>query len=82
MADTEPIDTLIVCGGQAGLATSYCLTQQGQPHLVLEQATTPGHVWRDERWDSFTFVTQNWMVRLPGGRGRGFDARPISGRVS
>ena len=62
----EHIDTLIVGGGQAGLATSYWLTQQEHPHLVFEQATTPGHVWRDERWDSFTFVTPNWMIRLPG----------------
>jgi putative flavoprotein involved in K+ transport len=66
MARERHIDTVIVGGGQAGLATSYWLTQQGHPHLVLEQATTPGHVWRDERWDSFTFVTTNWMIRLPG----------------
>ncbi|HEX8034698.1 MAG TPA: NAD(P)-binding domain-containing protein [Ktedonobacterales bacterium] len=66
MAHTEQIKTVVIGGGQAGLATSYWLTQWGHPHLVLEQAVGPGHVWRDERWDSFTLVTPNWMVRLPG----------------
>ncbi len=32
----ERIETVIVGGGQAGLATSYCLTQQGREHVVLE----------------------------------------------
>jgi putative flavoprotein involved in K+ transport len=32
------IETLIVGGGQAGLATSYWLSQRGRPHLILERA--------------------------------------------
>jgi putative flavoprotein involved in K+ transport len=64
MADT--IDTLIVGGGQGGLAVSYHLTQQGRPNVVLEQAGQPAEPWRNQRWDSFTFVTPNWMVQLPG----------------
>lgn len=63
---SERIETLIVGAGQAGLATSYWLTQQERPYLVLEQASRPGYVWHDDRWDSFTFVTPNWMIRLPG----------------
>jgi putative flavoprotein involved in K+ transport len=66
MASSVHIETLIVGGGQAGLATSYWLTQLGHPHLVLEQASQPAHVWQDDRWDSFTFVTPNWMIQLPG----------------
>ncbi|HEY7779263.1 MAG TPA: NAD(P)-binding domain-containing protein [Ktedonobacterales bacterium] len=66
MPHPDRIDTLIVGAGQAGLATSYWLTQYGYPHLVLEQAAIPGHVWRDDRWDSFTLNTPNWMTRLPG----------------
>lgn len=62
----EQIDTVIVGGGQAGLATSYHLTQRGHDHIVLEQAAQPAHVWRDERWDSFCLVTPNWTLRLPG----------------
>jgi putative flavoprotein involved in K+ transport len=62
----ETVDTVIVGGGQAGLAVSYYLTQQGRPHVVLEQAAQAGAAWRNQRWDSFTFVTPNWMTQLPG----------------
>ncbi len=61
----EQIETVIVGGGQAGLATSYWLKQHGREHIVLEKAGRPGHAWR-QRWDSFTLVTPNWMFRLPG----------------
>src|SRR5215217_567067 len=69
MKEGEPMehfDTVIVGGGQAGLATSYYLTQHGREHIVLEQAAKPAHVWRDERWDSFTLVSPNWAFRIPG----------------
>ncbi|MBA2520213.1 MAG: NAD(P)-binding domain-containing protein, partial [Chloroflexia bacterium] len=62
----EQIETAIVGGGQAGLATSYHLCQQGHEHIVLEQAARAANVWRDERWDSFTLVTPNWALRMPG----------------
>lgn len=62
----EKIDTIIVGGGQAGLATSYYLKQQGIEHIVLEQADRPAHVWRDGRWDSFVLVTPNLALRMPG----------------
>ena len=35
---TIEIDTLIIGGGQAGLATSYYLTRQGHRHVVVEQS--------------------------------------------
>ncbi len=62
----ERIDTIIVGAGQAGLATSYHLQQGGQEHLVLERGSTVAPVWRNERWDSFTTVTPNWGLKLPG----------------
>jgi putative flavoprotein involved in K+ transport len=62
----EAIDTVIVGSGQAGLFTSYWLTQGGHNHIVLERAPYPAPVWRDNRWDSFTMVTPNWSFRLPG----------------
>jgi putative flavoprotein involved in K+ transport len=62
----ERIETVIVGGGQAGLATSSWLTQHGREHVVLEQAAYPASVWRDQRWDSFTLVTPNWTLRMPG----------------
>ena len=32
------IETVVIGGGQAGLAVSYYLSQQDRPHIVLEQA--------------------------------------------
>lgn len=62
----ESIDTLIIGGGQGGLATSHCLQQQGREHRILERSDCAGSAWRDGRWDSFTMVTPNWTLRLPG----------------
>jgi putative flavoprotein involved in K+ transport len=69
----ERIETVIVGGGQAGLGTSYYLTQQGREHVVLEQAAQAGNVWRNERWDSFTLVTPNWTLKMPGAEYDGND---------
>jgi putative flavoprotein involved in K+ transport len=62
----EQVEAVVIGGGQAGLAISYYLTQQGRTHVVLEQATQIAPAWRHGRWDSFTLVTPNWTVRLPG----------------
>jgi putative flavoprotein involved in K+ transport len=56
---------VVVGGGQAGLATSWQLTDRGVDHLVLE-ADRVGNEWRNRRWDSFCLVTPNWQCRLPG----------------
>ena len=60
----ENTDTVVIGGGQAGLAISYYLTQQGKEHVVLERSRV-GESWR-HRWDTFTLVTPNWTIRLPG----------------
>jgi putative flavoprotein involved in K+ transport len=62
----QTIETIVVGGGQGGLATSYYLSQQGREHLVLETASQVGNAWRNDRWDSFTLVTPNWTFLLPG----------------
>ncbi|MDQ3656539.1 MAG: NAD(P)-binding domain-containing protein [Chloroflexota bacterium] len=62
----ERIETVVVGGGQAGLATSYWLTQAGHGHVVLERSSGPANVWRNNRWDSFTMVTPNWATKMPG----------------
>jgi putative flavoprotein involved in K+ transport len=64
--NTRQIETVVVGGGQAGLAVSYYLTQQDRPHIVLEQAAQAGNAWRNHRWDSFTLNTPNWQSWLPG----------------
>ena len=67
----EKVETIVVGGGQAGLATSYYLNQRGEEHVVLEQAAEAGNAWRNGRWDSFTLVTPNWAFRLPGAEYQG-----------
>lgn len=59
------IHTLVIGAGQAGLATSRHLTEHGIEHVVLEKDRI-GERWRSQRWDSFTLVTPNWMLNLPG----------------
>ena len=69
---TEHIDTIIVGGGQGGLSTSYHLLRQEREHVILEQADKAAKAWR-ERWDSFTLITPNWTIRLPGAEYQGDD---------
>jgi putative flavoprotein involved in K+ transport len=70
---SEYVETVIVGGGQAGLAVSYYLSRQGRAHTILEQASRPAEAWRNHRWDSFTLVTPNWTVRMPGAEYQGDD---------
>jgi putative flavoprotein involved in K+ transport len=69
---TEQVDTVIVGAGQGGLSTSYYLKQQGREHVILEKENQAAQVWRN-RWDSFTLITPNWMLRLPGAEYKGDD---------
>ncbi len=62
---SEKINTVVIGGGQAGLSISYYLTQQDREHVVLEKNRI-GERWRSRRWDSFTLVTPNWQMQLPG----------------
>jgi putative flavoprotein involved in K+ transport len=66
----ERVDTIIIGGGQGGLSTSYHLKQQRREHIILEQEGQVAEAWRN-RWDSFTLITPNWMIRLPGAEYRG-----------
>ncbi len=61
------MDTAIIGAGQAGLATSWFLTQSSVDHVVLE-AGVAADTWRKRRWDSFCLVTPNWSVQLPGAK--------------
>jgi putative flavoprotein involved in K+ transport len=62
---TERIETVIVGGGQAGLAMSYHLGQRGREHIILERGRVAER-WRSERWDSLCFQAPSWNMRLPG----------------
>jgi cation diffusion facilitator CzcD-associated flavoprotein CzcO len=61
---SERLDVVVVGAGQAGLATSHELAEQGVSHVVLERGKV-GQTWRG-RWQSFCLVTPNWSMQLPG----------------
>lgn len=61
----EHVETVIIGAGQAGLATSYHLTQLDRHHIILEKTQEITSAWR-RRWDSFTLVLPNWTVQMPG----------------
>jgi putative flavoprotein involved in K+ transport len=65
-------DTLIIGGGQAGLAMSRCLVERGIANVILERGRL-GERWRSERWDSLRLLSPNWMARLPHYRYEGDD---------
>ena len=71
---SEHIETLIIGGGQAGLAVGYNLARSGHPFLILESNERIGDSWR-KRWDSLRVFTPAKYNGLPGMR---FPAPPLS----
>ena len=61
----EKVETLVVGGGQAGVAMSEHLSNCGVPHLVLERHRIAER-WRSERWDSLVANGPAWHDRFPG----------------
>src|SRR5215208_5394338 len=61
----EQHDTVIIGGGQAGLAMSYHLRDRGREHIILERKRVAER-WHSERWDSLAFQFPNWALQLPG----------------
>jgi putative flavoprotein involved in K+ transport len=76
---TQRIETVVIGGGQAGLAMSYCLSQRGREHVVLERRRVAER-WRSERWDSLAFQSPNWNMHLPGFRFGAADPDAFAGR--
>jgi putative flavoprotein involved in K+ transport len=60
----EEVGTLIIGGGQAGLAMSEHLGKRGVPHLILERRRIAER-WRSERWDSLVANGPAWHDRFP-----------------
>ena len=60
----EEVDTLIIGGGQAGLAMSAHLRKRGLPHLILERDRI-AESWRSRRWDSLVANGPAWHDRFP-----------------
>lgn len=60
----EAVDTLIIGGGQAGLALSRHLGKLGHKHLLVERKRIAER-WRSERWDSLVANGPAWHDRFP-----------------
>ena len=53
---TDHIQTVVIGGGQSGLAVGYHLARLGVPFVILEADARVGDVWR-RRWDSLRLFT-------------------------
>ncbi len=63
--NTERIDTVVIGGGQAGLAAGYYLARQGRDFVILDAHDRVGDTWR-KRWDSLRLFTPASFNGLPG----------------
>lgn len=63
----QPIDTLVVGAGPAGLATAAELARRGVPYRLVERGETLGYTWA-HLYDSLTLHTGRHMSTLPGMR--------------
>jgi len=66
--DAERFETVIIGGGQAGLAAGYHLGKQGRPSVILDAFGRVGDAWREGRWDSLRLFTPARYNALPGMR--------------
>jgi len=65
MQQVERIETVIVGGGQAGLAVGYFLQRQNRPFVILEANERVGDSWR-KRWPSLRLYSPARVDGLPG----------------
>jgi putative flavoprotein involved in K+ transport len=59
------LDTVIIGGGQAGLALGHHLRRAGRRFMIVDSADRVGDSWR-RRWDSLTLFTPRRYDALPG----------------
>jgi putative flavoprotein involved in K+ transport len=65
MSIEESFHTIVIGGGQAGLAAGYFLAQKGEDFIILDGAARSGESWRS-RWDSLRLFTPSQFDGLPG----------------
>ena len=61
----QSFETVIVGGGQAGLAAGYHLQRQGRSFVILDASERVGDPWR-KRWDSLRLYSPASYDGLPG----------------
>jgi putative flavoprotein involved in K+ transport len=61
----QHFDTIVIGGGQAGLAVGYALSKQGRTFLIIDANKRIGAAW-SERWDSLRLFSPAWYDSLPG----------------
>jgi putative flavoprotein involved in K+ transport len=61
----EHVETIVIGGGQAGLAVGYHLAQRGLTFLIVDAHERIGDAWR-RRWDSLRLFTPAEFDQLPG----------------
>ena len=64
MSDRQ-LGTVVIGGGQAGLAVGYHLMQRRLPFVILDDNDRIGGAWR-KRWDSLRLFTPGRYNGLPG----------------
>ena len=64
-AQLQRFETVIIGGGQAGLATGYHLAKQGRSFVILDANERIGDPWR-RRWDSLRLYSPAKYDGLPG----------------
>lgn len=65
MSSEEGYNTIVIGGGQAGLAAGFYLGQRGERFIILDENSQTGHTWRT-RWDSLRLFTPSQNNHLPG----------------
>jgi len=63
---TEAFDTIVIGGGQAGLAVGYYLKRSGGSFVILDANERIGGSWRTRTWDSLRLFTPARYDGLPG----------------
>src|SRR5919198_3203354 len=61
----QHIQTIVIGGGQAGLAVGYHLRRQGLPFLIVDAHERIGDAWR-KRWDSLRLFSPARYNHLDG----------------
>jgi putative flavoprotein involved in K+ transport len=65
MSTTRHVETIVIGGGQAGLATGYFLKKHERDFVILDAGARVGDSWR-KRWPSLKLYSPAKLDGLPG----------------